>query len=112
MLKDSGFKQALRTHKSKMSDSEPPEVVKLLKSCPLSSKRGLQWSSEMREKLQSSENDFVKAETLRRLAADADLKSGAANLHNKQDALLAERLNLFLLLFPLYNLSPLYVLLT
>ena len=60
--------------------------------CPLESAFGRQWNLDVRASLQrSSESEFCKAESSRRLAADADLRSKALLAHGEVEKGLAAR---------------------
>jgi hypothetical protein len=73
--------------KEKLSESK----AKVVESCPLDSKFGHKWNSDIREKISHPESDFSKAEFLRRLAGDANFRSAAFASHGQYDKALAAR---------------------
>jgi hypothetical protein len=80
--------------KEKLSESK----VKVVESCPLDSKFGHKWNSDIREKISHPESDFSKAEFLRRLAGDANFRSAAFASHGQYDkALVARFVSIFIL---------------
>ena len=67
-----------------------------LKECPLQSESGRRWNIETRESAENSETDFLKSESFRRLAGDADLRSDSFFAHGDQERGLAARLTLLI----------------
>ena len=69
-------------------DEPSPEV---LKSCPLDSKFCLNWNADIRDKFRDSSSNLEKAELLRRLAGDADLRAAAFESHGQHEKALVAR---------------------
>ena len=73
------------------ANPEAPAGAEVLKPCSLDSKSGLIWNADVRDKLRASNSDLEKAELLRRLAADADLRAQAFESHGLHDQATAAR---------------------
>ena len=73
-------------------DSDEPSS-EVLKSCPLDSSFGFNWNADIRDQVQASTSDLEKADLLRRLAGEADLKAAAFESHGQIAMALASRLD-------------------